>query len=255
MRNDRHAIDLADALPELARGLSEEDRRAARRFLVTRTVQLRPGDWTGESLPPVGEGHLGYLVVEGFLSREVTLGDTVAMELIGRGDLLRPGEHDGEEAPIPFSAAWTVLQPTRVVSLDARFVSHVGRWPTVLEAIVSRMVRRANSLALHLAVSHLRRVDERLLALMWHLADRWGHVETGGVKVPLRLTHQALGRLVGAQRPSVTTALRQLSDSGLVSRAPDGTWLVHGEPPGTADLTAGASAREHVGGEAALHGG
>ncbi len=32
--------------------------------------------------------------------------------------------------------------------------------------------------------------------------------------MPLKLTHQTLGSLVGARRPSVTTALNQLIDEG-----------------------------------------
>ena len=91
--------------------------------------------------------------------------------------------------------------------------------------------RRVHSLALHLAVCHMRRVDTRLLVILWHLADRWGRVEPDGVHVPLRLTHQSLGRLVGAQRPSVTTALKQLGETDQVMRREDGTWLLTGEPP------------------------
>ena len=94
-------------------------------------------------------------------------------------------------------------------------------------------VSRAQSLAIALAVSHLRHVDARLHVLMWYLADRWGKVRPDGINVPLKLTHQALGRLVGAQRPSVTTALKQLAESGLLTRAGDGTWLLHGDPPET----------------------
>jgi DNA-binding GntR family transcriptional regulator len=68
--------------------------------------------------------------------------------------------------------------------------------------------------------------------------------------VPLNLSHRALGHLVGAQRPSVTTALRQLTSEGLVSRCADGTWMLHGEPPATlAELRAAVAAdtRAHAG--------
>jgi hypothetical protein len=37
--------------------------------------------------------------------------------------------------------------------------------------------------------------------------------------------------VVGSQRPSVTTALSALKREGLVERLPDGSWLLHGEPP------------------------
>jgi hypothetical protein len=74
------------------------------------------------------------------------------------------------------------------------------------------------------------RVDARVQALLWHLADRWGHVTLDGVVVPARLTHDMIGRLVGAHRPSVTTALSELTRSGRISRLPHG-WLLTGDPP------------------------
>src|SRR5437764_955205 len=81
------------------------------------------------------------------------------------------------------------------------------------------------------ALSHLRRVDTRLLVALWHLADRWGSVHPEGVVVPIRLTHEMLGHVIGAQRPSVTTALGQLESAGRISRRPGGGWILHGEPP------------------------
>ena len=38
---------------------------------------------------------------------------------------------------------------------------------------------------------------------------------------------------MGAQRPSVTTALKQLTDAGRISRLDDGSWLLRGNPPDT----------------------
>jgi len=37
--------------------------------------------------------------------------------------------------------------------------------------------------------------------------------------------------VVGAQRPSVTTALNELESAGRISRRPEGGWILHGEPP------------------------
>jgi CRP/FNR family cyclic AMP-dependent transcriptional regulator len=227
-------VHVLDAYPDLARGLPPEQARIARHHLSAPTTVLRPGpapasSGTIERQP----GHLGVLVVEGLLSREVVLGGTVTTELVGRGDVLRPVDHDVAGAPVQFDIAWRVLQTTRILYLDRDFALAAGRWPEVIEEIVSSAVRRSQSLALHLAVSHLRRVDTRLLVLMWHMADRWGKVGRDGVTVPLKLTHQMLGHLVGAQRPSVTTALKQLTDEGRLSRGADGTWMLHGDPPET----------------------
>src|SRR5829696_3463172 len=70
-------------------------------------------------------------------------------------------------------------------------------------------------------------LDRRFLIV----ADRWGKVTKDGIVIPLKLTHQVLGRIVGAQRPSVTTALKTLTDRGALERAADGAWVLHGEPP------------------------
>ena len=76
----------------------------------------------------------------------------------------------------------------------------------------------------------------RLEALFWHLADRWGKVTPKGVVVPLRLSHRLLGSLVGARRPTVTTALAQLADDGRVLPYGLEGWLLCGPAPRTPDF-------------------
>jgi CRP/FNR family transcriptional regulator, cyclic AMP receptor protein len=221
---------IADLHPDLVAGIPEGRRDLARERLVAPVEHLRPGPWT----PGAGAGGgIGLLITDGLLMRDVVLAETVATEIVGRGDILRPSEHDGAGAPVPFDVEWRVMQPTTLAVLDRAFGAELAQWPEAVEAIVATAVRRSQSLALHLAVCHLRRVHTRLLVFLWHMADRWGRVGTEGVHVPLKLSHRALGHLVGAQRPSVTTALRQLTAEGLVSRAPDGTWMLHGNPPET----------------------
>jgi CRP/FNR family transcriptional regulator, cyclic AMP receptor protein len=108
---------------------------------------------------------------------------------------------------------------------------------------MGRSIQRSRSLTFHMALSHLTRVDVRLLALFWHLADRWGRVGREGTLVPLRLTHATLAQLVGAQRPSVTSALRTLEQRGLLRRLPEG-WLLLGDPPGDPERALEANAHE-----------
>ena len=50
-----------------------------------------------------------------------------------------------------------------------------------------------------------------------------------GVRLPIALPHRTLATLVGARRPSVTTALSGLARDGLVERTSDG-WLLRGDP-------------------------
>ena len=67
------------------------------------------------------------------------------------------------------------------------------------------------------AITSQPRLEVRLTLLLWHLAGRWGRVERGGIRLALPLTHRLLGRLVGAERPSVSHALSRLSQAGLVT--------------------------------------
>ena len=57
------------------------------------------------------------------------------------------------------------------------------------------------------------------------LAEYWGHVTSAGTRLPLSLTHDALGALVGARRPTVTLALGQLVERGAIVRQERG-WLL-----------------------------
>jgi CRP/FNR family transcriptional regulator, cyclic AMP receptor protein len=240
MTGERNVL-VADAFPELVEQLDDEQARLARRHARAPLVTLRPGIWKPRRDLQREPGHLGLLIIEGLLTRDVALGETFASELVGHGDILRPADHDGEDAPVPFDVMWRVLEPTRIAVLDREFASVICHWPEAVEVVLRSAVRRAQTLAFTLAVSHTRRVDTRLHVLMWYLADRWGKVRADGVHVPLRLTHQTLGRLVGAQRPSVTSSLKQLATDGLLTRESDGTWLLHGDPPHTLERLRGTA--------------
>src|SRR3954452_21994388 len=159
-------IPVVDAFPELVRNLDGERADLARRHALATLEVLAPGTWQPDVQIQRAPGHLGLLVIDGLLTRDVTLANTVATEIVGRGDILRPADHDGETAPVPFGVEWTVLESTRVAVLDRRFALEFGHCPEMLEALMRRAIRRVHSLALHLAVSHLRRVDTRLLVLL-----------------------------------------------------------------------------------------
>jgi hypothetical protein len=62
------------------------------------------------------------------------------------------------------------------------------------------------------------RVDVRLLAFLWHLAERWGIVMPDAMRIDVPLTHSVLARMVGARRPTVTTALQRLMQLGYLRR-------------------------------------
>jgi CRP-like cAMP-binding protein len=102
-----------------------------------------------------------------------------------------------------------------------------------MAALMARAVRRSRALVHHLAITQVTGVETRIAMVLWEFAERWGHVRPDGVALSLGLTHETLARLVGARRPSVTTALRALAEQGRVTQEGPGRWVLHGPAPGT----------------------
>lgn len=219
-------VRVAQEDPELFEGLDPRGRREAQLQAVAPALRLDPGPWDG-SIPGVADpsDHIGLLVVDGLLIRTFALGRQTRSEVIGPGDLIRSWEHD-DQSSTPVETRWTVLESARVAVLNRAFLDTACRWPLVMAAIVGRADRRAQALAVQLTITDVRRVDERVMLLLWHLADRWGRVRPDGVVVPLRVTHDVLAELVGAQRPTVTSALQKLVRAGRLKRLPDRTWVL-----------------------------
>ena len=220
--------------PDLTRWLAPEESAQAVRHAMAQVSVLRPGRWPLPDDALRFAKDIGILVLDGLVARSQTVARATTAELLGAGDLLRPWLQGDEGSSLPAPSGWEVLQPTRVALLDAAFARRVAPWPEITAALFERSVQRSRMLAFQMAVSQLRRVDTRLLLLLWRFADRWGRVTPDGVVVPMQLTHTWLARLVGAQRPSVTTALGQLSEHGAVERLGDGSWLLKGAPPSDA---------------------
>jgi CRP/FNR family cyclic AMP-dependent transcriptional regulator len=123
---------------------------------------------------------------------------------------------------------WDVLENARLAILDRRFAARISPWPEIAAALVARAIDRARMLAFQHVASHIPGLEGRLLAVMWAFADRWGRVTPQGVSIPLRLTHATLAELVGASRPSVSTAVARLARGGALNRTPGG-WILDRE--------------------------
>jgi CRP-like cAMP-binding protein len=226
---DEAAVVL-DADPELADAVPDDQRPAAVRASLARTLHVERGMWDARaSARRTGNGY-GLLVLGGMLVRRVGTGDRLAAELLGPGDLVRPLEHDGEAATLPFGATWRVLHPLRLALLDRRWAFRMSPFPDVGVALTARALLRSRRLANMFAIAAYPHLDDRLCLLLWELADRYGSVRPDGVHVPVQMTHEILSELAAARRPSVSAALSRLDAAGHVRRVADG-WLLLDEPP------------------------
>src|SRR5215218_1289713 len=220
-------VDLFERDAEFARLVRSAEATQPLDRLWASAVQLQRGPWKPASAPR--GTHLGYLVLDGLIGRRVVVPERGrSLELLGRGDLFSPWQ---EDSPSFSQIAWTVIEPTWIAALDQNFASQVRQVPELLEALTERALRRSRRIAVSAAIANTVGVEERLLLLLWQLTELWGRKARGGAVLPFRLSHQTLADLVGARRPTVTLALRGLTDRGLLERGSAGEWILTGNPP------------------------
>jgi CRP/FNR family transcriptional regulator, cyclic AMP receptor protein len=200
-----------------------------RRMVVVDAVRLPAG--TALSVDVLGAGVFALLVIDGFLCRRARIADRAGVELLGPGDVVRPWQDESSLASRFGAVTWQVVDPARVAVLDGEFLALVARSPEVVEELMTRLVRRCHALADRLAMARIPRLEERLLALLWHLGDRWGHIERDRVAIPMRLRHGLLADLACAHRPPVTGALNRLALDGRIERNVWQGWDLLGSPP------------------------
>jgi CRP/FNR family transcriptional regulator, cyclic AMP receptor protein len=231
MSSTAQMVRLLDVDADLGELLSDARREQAARELVVGIRRLPVGAWDVSGLAGARADHVGLLLVHGVLSRELVLAGRVSLELLGPGDLVRPWQPARRVSLLPVDVVWSVLSPLTLAVLDRRFAAEAARYPEVIATLFGRLSERSLRLATSQAISQLTRVDRRITALFWHLAERWGRVSGDGIIVSLALTHRILGQLVGARRPTVSSALSDLAERGELVRRPDGSWLLRGDPP------------------------
>jgi CRP/FNR family cyclic AMP-dependent transcriptional regulator len=226
-RRHRTVVQLFEADPALLRHLPPD---RARRFLrqpVVTAYWLEPGRWRLRSAPH-SRGLLGLLVLDGLISREVTVAGKRSLELLGPRDLIQP---TWESRPAIGLVRWRVVARARLAILDTRVTRALAEIPGVLPELIGRALQRSADLSLQLAISSIHPLPRRLHVFLWRLADRWATLEGDDAVLPIPLTHEALAELIGAERPPVTAALGQLRRRGILSRRDDGAWTLHGPPP------------------------
>jgi CRP/FNR family cyclic AMP-dependent transcriptional regulator len=213
-------VPLLDADPELGAGLDERTRSQLRRLLVAQLILLGVG-WAGADCAAALEGWA--IVLDGVLVRRVSVWGRGSIELLGPGDVLLP--HPGESyASHPATTTWRVLAPARIGRLDGDAFDLIHRFPKVGVKLTERVAQRSQALSARLAIVQMPRLEDRLVAVLWQLADRWGYVRGERVQIALRISHALLAELVSAQRPPISLALGRLEREGAIGRAADGSW-------------------------------
>src|ERR1700761_9174446 len=219
-------VRLLEADPELGARLDGEELDQARKYAMLPAVRLDTGSWDIQQLRDArgvrGEVY-GFVLTEGTITIDAIFADRRATRFLAPNELILLEGWDNDTLPVRWG--WSVLEPSTIAVLDERLEVIAHRWPSLMTALVIRGADQTRHALLQQAISQLPRVEDRLLALMWSLADSRGVVREDGVHVPLSVTHEALAQMIGARRPTVSLGLKALGDQGLLA-ADDRGWLL-----------------------------
>lgn len=215
--------------PDIARFLTADERTAAEDLSLP-IREVGRGVLDVPSLLAEEQAFAAF-ILQGMVINRLVVADQAALRLIGPGDML---SLSATGPSLLLESGFRAAVPTCLAMLGDQILLAARRWPRLVAGLHVRATEQDERLRAQLAICQLPRVDQRLLALMWLLAESWGVVTAHGTRLPLALTHDALGGLIGARRPTVTLALRELTERGAVVRQSDG-WLLLEGPPVPAD--------------------
>jgi hypothetical protein len=217
---------LLDAKFELTRRLSPDERTELAAVTLP-VVEVAEGPL---ELEQILDAHNAFAagVLDGTAVHVIHVGEQSGIQLLGPGDLLIQPEAD---PPVWLEdVAFRAPAPISLTILGEDFLAVARRAPHLIPMLYDCLADQMRRSSSQLVICQLPRVEQRVLAILWLLAETWGHVTPGGVRVPIALTHETLGGLIGARRPTVTLALRKLSEDGSVVRQESG-WLLLELPP------------------------
>ena len=225
------SVRVLEVDPDLGQGLDPQAFALAERELVAASLNIDRGRWDAAATWAAVPAELGMLILDGVLARDVRVGRRASLEVLGPGDLVRPWPTDRHAAALSPDLRFEALEAVRFAVLDGAFAMRAARWPSVLGQVTGRVMGRATSASLRLLIHQVVRIDDRVLLSLWGLAERFGRVTPEGVLVPVPINHTMMARFVGAQRPTVSQAVGELTRRGELTRTEDGGWLLKGSFP------------------------
>ena len=160
-------------------------------------------DDPGDSLFVLRTGRVKVVLI-GEDGREVILG------------VLEPGAHFGELALIddqPRSAHVIAMDDANLLILRREdFRRRVEANPTVAWALLTELSRRLRRADVKIGGLVLLDVPGRIARLLLDLAD-----EAGSEAIEKPLTHQTIAQMIGASRETVSRAMKEFQDAGLIT--------------------------------------
>jgi CRP/FNR family transcriptional regulator, cyclic AMP receptor protein len=103
------------------------------------------------------------MIIAGLMIRELSVAGARSLELLSRGDVLRPWQEDSASF---CEASWRCLTRLRMAHLGPPAAASICRFPGLTAALVERALRRSRSLAVHAAIESIVGLERRLVLLL-----------------------------------------------------------------------------------------
>jgi CRP/FNR family cyclic AMP-dependent transcriptional regulator len=243
-RSSAETIRLLSAAPDFADFLTAEEQKEAERIVLPVLRLSGPVQLSGL----LEEANaFGALVVDGMLLRQLRIGEQPSLRIFGPGELVATGATP--TSMLVAQSECRAVEFTHLAMLGIEFLAGAHRWPRLIAGLHARIADGIERLAVQMSICQQPRVQDRILAMLWLLAESWGRVTSAGTMLSLALTHETLGALVGARRPTVTLALRELTERGALVHQDRG-WLLLEPPPAPPETDKPIDAPEIIGYEA-----
>jgi CRP/FNR family cyclic AMP-dependent transcriptional regulator len=230
-------VPLMAIVPGFMGCVPERDISAAALHPVVTRHELPSGGFSPDELSLGSAAPFGLLIVTGAVCRETVLAGHASAHLFGPGTIVQINS-DLTETSLSWVTRWSCVIDSVVVALDDDFPRFLIRWPALGAIVRQQLAFQLEAALRQCALTGLSRVDDRILALFWHLADGWGTVRHDGIAIRLPLTHRLIGRLVAAERATISLGTSRLAERGVLRRTGTRTWLLN---PDSRALLAGSA--------------
>jgi len=203
---------LVARIPLFATLEPDERRPLANLIRVRRYAARQVVVWEGEA------GGTLFLTLSGYFKAITSGSDGKEMLL----SIMGPGEVFGELSVLdgqPRSASVVTLESGELASIDRPALFELmASSPRVAIGLIEVLAQRVRTLTKRYETISTLDVPQRLAQVLVSLAQKHGLQEGPRVRIPVRLSQQDLGSMVGATRESVNKQLRKWTESGVLHR-------------------------------------
>lgn len=204
------SVQLVARIPLIA-GLEPEERDLVLRLIRVRSFKARQVVvWEGEA------GTSLFVVLSGYL-KAVTAGADGKEVLLS---VMGPGEVFGELSVLdgePRSATVIALEESELALIEREpLLALLQSTPKLAIRMLTVLTQRLRNLSKRCETLASMSLCGRLAGVLVNLAAKHGENVDGALRIPMRLSQQDLGSMVGASRESVNKLLRYWTETGVL---------------------------------------